>query len=101
MGRMMNMTFYAFQYDASTNTTSGTPNARTGRMNVAGKIAVFSDKSSRDEWVDQICKLDRKKLTNVEARKHCDGMIKSEFQDYCYSILDDELDTLMTMGVPT
>jgi len=46
------MKYYAFEYKSGRNTTTGTPNPHTGRMSIAGGLAVFSSKHERDTWVN-------------------------------------------------
>ena len=44
--------FYAVEYKSGKNTTTGTPNARTGRMSIATHPVAFDSKTERDAWVD-------------------------------------------------
>ena len=47
----MKLKYYAFEYFSGRNTTTGDPNIKTGRISIAGHLAVFSNKSDRDLWV--------------------------------------------------
>ena len=47
----MERKFYGFKYWSGPKTTTGEPHPRTGRMSIAGDLAVFSSKTARDTWV--------------------------------------------------
>ena len=44
--------FYAVEYSSGCNTTTGEPNARTGRMSIAVSPVAFASKTERGAWVD-------------------------------------------------
>lgn len=45
--------FYAFRFYSLRNTTTGSPNLKTGRYDIAGETKVFSSLQKRNEWIDQ------------------------------------------------
>ena len=82
--------YYAVQYECGINTTTGQPNARTGRMSTAVNLLSFSKKINRDAWViDGNC---RKSVSKKEARSLHLGMSVYEFTEMLESMLDSDLD---------
>jgi len=45
------MKFYGFEYWDGRQTTTGEPNQMTGRMSIAGTIAVFDNARDRGTWI--------------------------------------------------
>lgn len=91
------MKFYAFEYHSGRNTTSGQPNATTGRMNTAGNLAIFSKRSARDSWVEKgratpdmggNC---RRAVTAKEARSLMAGMSTEDYSHHVSMSVDDEI----------
>lgn len=92
----MNKKYYAVQFWSGRNTTTGTPNEKTGRMSIACDIESFSSKESRDSWVNAgkitsdmqgNC---RETVTKNEARSLCLGSSVSEFNEHLEMMLDAE-----------
>ena len=88
--------FYAVQFESGINTTTGQPNARTGRMSKAVSLMSFSSKDNRDTWVDAgkvtadmrgNC---RKSVTKKEARNLHLGMSVNGFKEMLEMMLDAE-----------
>ncbi|MGZ8220034.1 MAG: hypothetical protein ACXWT0_00150 [Methylobacter sp.] len=94
----MNKKYYAVQFWSGRNTTTGTPNEKTGHMSIACDLESFSSKESRDSWVDTgkttsdmrgNC---REAVTKKEARSLCLGMSVSAFNEHLEMMLDaDEI----------
>ena len=92
------MKFYAFEYASGRNTTSGQPNDKTGHLNRAGFLAVFTSRSDRDAWVESgkstadmggNC---RESVTSSQARKLHLGMSVADYKDMVEMSLDQTLD---------
>lgn len=64
--------FYGFQFASGTRTTSGTPNEKTGRMNIAGAIFVFDKKENARKW--------------AASAEHCTMQTKAELRTKCLGI---------------
>jgi len=79
--------FYGFEYKSGRWTTSGLPNQKTGRMSIAGRLLVFSDRDSRSRWVcaspitADMRGPNREAVTAKEARSVSTGMSISEYND--------------------
>ena len=69
--------YYGFQFTHGTKTTAGTPNEKTGRMNIAGIVFVFDKKESAEKWAAE--GESRTVQTISELRKKCLGISVQEF----------------------
>ena len=78
--------YYAFQYHDGKNTTSGTPNKRTGRMNIAGELKIFLTKESRDSWVNTY--YNRGIVTAKQSRELHLGLAGYEYQEMIDSLYE-------------
>ena len=86
--------YYAAQFWSGLKTTIGEPNPLTGRMSIACDLAVFSEKSKRDEWVSN-GKLTsdmrgncRMSVSKKDARKLTAGWSLQDFNEYIESMID-------------
>lgn len=80
--------FYAVEYTADPDTTTGEPNKRTSRMNIACKIAVFSSLTDRAEWV-ALGKRRGKNVVNAPERvlnRVLGGMNNADRKDYLLAL---------------
>lgn len=80
--------YYAFSYADGKNTTSGQPNNKTGRLNIAGHLTAFTGKSDRDEFVQRT---GADPVTAKQARELHLGMSLSEYREHLGMICDHEL----------
>lgn len=74
------MKFYAFEYWGGSHTTTGDPNRMTGRMSIAGELAIFENKKSRDDWASKSSK--REIVSSTEARRLKQGMSINDYKEY-------------------
>ena len=73
--------FYGFEFIGGNRTcTTGTPNANTGRLSIAGSIATFDSVELRDEWL--ACGGDRIACTKRELRNFCLGVSVADFEEF-------------------
>ena len=80
----MNNKYYGFEYKSGKTTTTGTPNKITGRMSIAGSVAVFNTRSERDEWVSENSR--RVSCNKRSLRSLCLGMSVVNYNEYLNSI---------------
>jgi hypothetical protein len=76
--------FYGFEYASGKNTTSGPPNEKTGNMNKAGKLVVFTKKENREEWADETGRSTQKIREAVSIKKARElhlGMSVADFDE--------------------
>lgn len=71
--------FFAFEFWDGQDTTTGTPNARTGRMSRAGTAHCFGFQEERDAWVS-IEPLKRIPLRRKQLRRYCAGDTLEDFR---------------------
>lgn len=67
--------FYGVSYKSGRSTTTGSPNKKTGRMNIAIDAKAFKTKKERDNS-------GLEKVTRKELRTLCLGDSLSEFKEY-------------------
>jgi hypothetical protein len=89
--------YYAFQYASGLNTTTGEPNPNTGRMSIAGYLAVFTDRKNMDAWVSagkttsDMSGNCRRAVTAKEARSLHRGMSVDSYVEDINMIVDIEV----------
>jgi len=86
--------YYAVQFWSGRNTTTGTPNEKTGYKSIACDLLSFSSKEARDSYVDKgkiTCDMRgncREAVTKKQARSLCLGMSVSAFNEHLELMLN-------------
>lgn len=73
------MNYFAFDFKHG-NATIGKPNRITGYRDLAGQLAVFTNKKDRDDWINK--GQHRGKITKKAARGTCLGMTVRDYNDH-------------------
>ena len=83
------MKYYAFEPTFGMDVFTGYPNNRTFKMSVHGKLAVFSKRKDRNDWVLQ--KRKRICASRYEAHKILAGLDYHQFDALANEIIDKEV----------
>ena len=81
--------YYGFEFWDSLNTTTGEPNQRTGRMNIAGDLKIFDSEIDQYAWVNYASTRTRAILYRRHVRDYFLGMSLAAFNEMLKNLSGD------------